>query len=405
MKPSKQRVKNALKYIDIFAGCGGLDVGFHKGGWHGLFAIEKDPMAFATLKHNLIEKKRQFRWPKWLPIQNSCINAFLKKYRKELQKLKGKVDLVAGGPPCQGFSLATGKRNENDARNKLVNAYIRFVAIVKPKILFFENVKGFTVGFTEGEKKGKPYSEKVLRRLKKLGYEDVQGKMIDFSEFGVPQRRKRFIIIGTLKGNSGDYFKNIIAFRSQFLKKKGLSKKTTVKKAISDLERKNGEFPSPDTKHFFAGDYGPSQTKFQKFFRNGYKGAFPDSHRFSAHSKKTVKVFKRLLASVDKNKRIPESIRLKCGVKKHKIVVLDENNVSPTLTTHPDDYIHYSEPRILTAREYARLQTFGDWFEFKGKYTTGGKVRIKEVPRYTQLGNAVPPLFAELSALVLKKMF
>jgi DNA (cytosine-5)-methyltransferase 1 len=70
----------------------------------------------------------------------------------------------------------------------------------------------------------------------------------------------------------------------------------------------------------------------------------------------------------------------------------------------PDDYIHYSEPRILTVREYARIQSFPDWFKIKGKYTTGGKMRTKEVPRYSQIGNAIPPLFAEQAGLVIKEM-
>ena len=70
----------------------------------------------------------------------------------------------------------------------------------------------------------------------------------------------------------------------------------------------------------------------------------------------------------------------------------------------PDDYLHYSEPRILTVREYARIQSFPDWYEFKSKYTTGGDMRKKEVPRYSQIGNAIPPLFAEQVGNVLKEM-
>lgn len=77
---------------------------------------------------------------------------------------------------------------------------------------------------------------------------------------------------------------------------------------------------------------------------------------------------------------------------------------APTITTLPDDYIHYCEPRIFTVREYARIQSFNDWFEFKGKYTTGGKLRTKEVPRYTQIGNAIPPLFGEQVGVTLNKL-
>ena len=133
-------------YIDLFAGCGGLSLGLANAGWKGLFAIEKNPDAFLTLKHNLIDNKKHFSWPDWLPQKSYDINYFLRKYKNELERLKGKVTLVAGGPPCQGFSTA-GARKEDDKRNKLVHSYIKFIKIVRPKLIFFENVKGFTFEF------------------------------------------------------------------------------------------------------------------------------------------------------------------------------------------------------------------------------------------------------------------
>jgi DNA (cytosine-5)-methyltransferase 1 len=93
------------------------------------------------------------------------------------------------------------------------------------------------------------------------------------------------------------------------------------------------------------------------------------------------------------------------NTKKRSVTVLDRNQPSPTLTTLPDDYIHYAEPRILTVREYARIQSFDDSFEFKGNYTTGGVRRIREVPRYTQIGNAIPPLFGEQAGRIFLKMY
>ena len=110
------------------------------------------------------------------------------------------------------------------------------------------------------------------------------------------------------------------------------------------------------------------------------------------------------LPQVKKGKKIHGDLRSEYKIKKRAVTILDPNIATPTLTSHPDDYIHYSEPRILTVREYARIQSFPDWYELKGKYTTGGERRTKEVPRYTQLGNAIPPLFAELSGLVLQKI-
>ena len=117
---------NKHTVIDLFAGCGGLSLGLYQAGWEGLFAIEKNAFAFETLKHNLINKKHHFNWPEWLPQTEHDINEILEKYPTQLKRLRGKVDLVAGGPPCQGFSMA-GKRVEDDLRNQLVFSYIRFI--------------------------------------------------------------------------------------------------------------------------------------------------------------------------------------------------------------------------------------------------------------------------------------
>ena len=148
-------------YIDLFAGCGGLSLGLYNSGlWKGLFAIEKSPDAFETFNHNLIENNNNFNWPNWLPKTNHDINEIIKNYPNELISLRGKIDMVAGGPPCQGFSTA-GKRIENDSRNKLIKSYIKFIRQVQPKVIFFENVKGFTQKFDKNKIQGKVYSEYV----------------------------------------------------------------------------------------------------------------------------------------------------------------------------------------------------------------------------------------------------
>jgi DNA (cytosine-5)-methyltransferase 1 len=94
-----------IRYIDLFAGCGGISLGLHNAGLSGLFAIEKNSDAFTTLKHNLIDKQKHFNWPEWLPIKNWNIDTLLKKELNNLRLLQGQIDLVVGGPPCQGFSL------------------------------------------------------------------------------------------------------------------------------------------------------------------------------------------------------------------------------------------------------------------------------------------------------------
>jgi len=402
-------INKTLTYIDLFSGCGGLSLGLHNAGWKGLFAIEKNKDAFSTLEYNLIENKHHFDWPEWLPKSNHEIDECLTTYRDQLLKLQNKVDLVAGGPPCQGFSMA-GRRNENDNRNNLVNSYISFIKLVRPKIIFFENVKGFTLKFKKNKEKGREYSSFVEKALTDAGYY-VEGHLVNFADFGIPQKRTRFILIGIRNDVpkasielAQSFFDKVKANSFSFLAKKHLTIDTNIKDAISDLLKQNGVTQSPDTKNFEAGLYNKPQGAYQKLMRDGVKEIIADSHRFPKHRVDIIEKFQYILDNSKKNRDIDESIRIRYNIKKHTIIPLDGNDKSPTITTLPDDYIHYCEPRILTVREYARLQSFPDWFQFKGKYTTGGKVRTKEVPRYSQIGNAIPPLFGEQAGIILNQL-
>ena len=396
-------------YIDLFAGCGGLSLGLHNAGWKGLFAIEKSPDAFKTLKHNLIENKNHFNWPSWLPKENIEIDNAIKLHKDNLEKLRNKVDLVAGGPPCQGFSMA-GRRNENDQRNNLIKSYIDFIKIIKPKILFFENVKGFTMEFKKNKDKGKEYSSYVENALNRAGY-FVKGELVNFGEYGIPQKRTRFILVGVRKDLANaskelaeTFFSTIKENRHSFLSEKNLTVNTNLKDAISDLLKANGLKESPDTKSFQAGTYSKIKSPYQTLMREGVENKIADSHRFPKHRPDIIEKFDVILKTCRKNKNIDAKTKKRFNIKKHTIIPLDKNDKSPTITTLPDDYIHYSEPRILTVREYARIQSFPDWYQFQGKYTTGGKRRTQEVPRYSQIGNAIPPLFGEQSGLVLKQL-
>lgn len=391
-------------YIDLFAGCGGLSLGlFNSGKWKGKFAVEKSTDAFETLKHNLIVGKPHFDWPEWLPQKELDINRVIKDHSDELIKLRGTIDMVAGGPPCQGFSTA-GKRKETDERNRLIGSYIKFIRLVQPKVIFFENVKGFTQKFDKNKKRGKIYSEYVKRALRRpsdslnsLGYR-VYGQLVDFSEFGVPQKRTRFILVGIRKdlgdGSSPeDFFKAIFDNRELFLANKGLALTTTLQAAISDLERSDS-LVCDDSPSFSTSGYGDVSDPYQSAMRDG-RTKMPDSHRFAKHTLKTVEKFEYILEHAKKGKTLSTDIKEEFNLRKRTVIPVDPEEPAPTLTTLPDDYIHYSQPRIFTVREYARIQSFNDWYEIRGKYTTGGKRRVLEVPRYSQIGNAIPPLFAE----------
>jgi DNA (cytosine-5)-methyltransferase 1 len=402
-------MKKQPTYIDLFAGCGGLSLGLHNAGWKGLFAIEKSPDAFKTLKHNLIDNKDHFNWPTWLPKENIEIDKAIQLHKDNFEKLKNKVDLVAGGPPCQGFSMA-GRRNENDQRNNLIKSYIDFIKIIKPKILFFENVKGFTMEFKKNKDKGKEYSSYVENALNRAGY-FVKGELVNFGEYGIPQKRTRFILVGVRKDLANaskdlaeTFFSTIKENRHSFLSEKNLTVNTNLKDAISDLLKANGLKESPDTKSFQSGTYSKIKSSYQTLMREGIENKIADSHRFPKHRPDIIEKFDVILKTCRKNKDIDAKTRERFNIKKHTIIPLDKNDKSPTITTLPDDYIHYSEPRILTVREYARIQSFPDWYQFQGKYTTGGKRRTQEVPRYSQIGNAIPPLFGEQSGLVLKQL-
>ncbi|HRA74003.1 MAG TPA: DNA cytosine methyltransferase, partial [Flavobacterium sp.] len=234
-----------------------------------------------------------------------------------------------------------------------------------------------------------------------------------FGEYGVPQKRTRFILVGIkkdIKNASQEkvetFFSSLAANKFEFLKEKGLTVETNLQDAISDLFKKNGLKPTPDSLNFESGIYGKEKNNYQRMMRDGIKETIPNSHRFPKHSPIILKRFEDILA-VTHNRRnldLSKEIRERFNIKKHTVIPLNGLDKSPTITTLPDDYIHYEEPRILTVREYARIQSFPDWYIFQGKYTTGGKRRTQEVPRYTQIGNAIPPLFSEQSGLILKQL-
>lgn len=413
-----------LTFIDLFAGCGGLSLGLMQAGWQGIFAVEKNESAFSTLKQNLInpQKDYKYNWPLWLPQKNTTVRRLLKNYGKEIERLCGRVDLVAGGPPCQGFS-SRGVRRKGDSRNSLYKDYTNFVKLIQPNFLLIENVKGINVEFGEKSNKGnkktgrptKSFARRIADALDKIGYE-TKWQLVKAVEYGVPQFRPRYIMIGVnrnltdglgISGKPSEFFESFSKYRRDFLKKKGLDLKefVSVSEAISDLETEGRtRIDCVDSSGFEQIFYNGPKTIYQQIMHGKMNGDSPNSLRLVKHREKTLKMFRNIMNSCRPGVSLCNEEKTKAGLNKHRIVWLHSDNPSHTLTTLPDDLLHYSEPRILTVRECARLQTFPDWFEFKGNYTTGGKRRKKDCPRYTQVGNAVPPLLAEALGLTLIKL-
>jgi DNA (cytosine-5)-methyltransferase 1 len=401
-------------FIDLFSGCGGLSLGMTDAGFCGLFAIEKAAEAFLTYKTNLLDHPDScdFDWPKWLDKKNIGIEDFFTKHGHRLNALKGKVSVLTGGPPCQGFSFA-GRRNGKDPRNRLFKKYVQFVDAVKPQLLVLENVPGMRVAHGNSKpqvagkklKKPKSYYEKLLEELDKIGYV-AEGRLLDASTFGVPQRRPRLVVVGLKRsainrvaGGFDGIFDCIDLAGEDLVRALNLSIPVSSKDALSDLEISEGPLvPCIDPaspKGFSMLRYSKPVSTYQKLMHRGTSRLEMDSMRLARHTAPVAERFALILDECRKGVNLSEADRERYGMLKHRTLPMSSTAPAPTLTTLPDDVLHYSEPRILTVREYARIQSFPDWYQFKGKYTTGGARRKKDCPRYTQIGNAVPPLLAE----------
>ena len=298
-------------FIDLFAGAGCLSLGLMSSGWRGILAVEKNAMAFETLSHNLIEGTSgpTYEWPEWFPKEPCTVGGVAGTYREQLLRLRGKVTMIVGGPPCQGFSLA-GKRNKKDARNSLFRAYMHIVEAVQPLFILLEIVHGITMEFDkntrEKAKVGRPpepYSRRIARALDKAGYE-VQADLLKAVNYGVPQLRPRYFLMAARRGISpslkdSDPFKSLEALRAGFLRSKGLpvDRPVSVKEALSDLETVNGTEQCVDFPRFMQGTYSSPTTRYQHLMRGNIEGGLLDSHRLANHRPETAARFGEILAT------------------------------------------------------------------------------------------------------------
>jgi DNA (cytosine-5)-methyltransferase 1 len=410
-------------FIDLFAGCGGLSLGMTMAGWQGIFAIEKADDAFKTFEANFLngDLRTRFSWPKWLERRAHSIEDVLKEHNAEIRRLKGSIDVVAGGPPCQGFSLA-GRRNKNDPRNKLFEQYVQFVSDVRPKAIVLENVNGMQIAHGASGRgkcvrpgpKAKSYYQKLVDALDDIGYV-AEGWIINAADHCVPQHRPRLVVIGLqrsiekrLNGGISSAIDFIRASGIQQRDELGFPDRLSSHEAISDLEIRGRpllECMDPASrKGFFVPTYDGPTTRYQRWANEGIANDSMDSMRLTRHRELVLEKFETILRECRKGVSVSEVDRARLGILKHRTVPMAPDKPAPTVTTLPDDILHYCEPRILSVRECARLQTFPDWFRFLGNYTTGGMRRKKECPRYTQVGNAVPPLLARSVGMAVRRV-
>ncbi|MCP4350320.1 MAG: DNA cytosine methyltransferase [Desulfobacterales bacterium] len=503
--------KQKFTYIDLFAGCGGMSLGLDAAGLNRSFANELSPMAAETYAYNLVHNKRpasdnpdhwfirickkKFKknnpqkyeddpheylgdrisdeiYKKLMNFNGEMIVGGIKQLNDaiEMVKKKGKIDkkylsldILAGGPPCQSFSLV-GLRDQENPRNSLPFEFVRSVRLLNPKIVLFENVSGILRPFRdETGKKWHAWFE-LAHDFYNTGYIPICTHTAA-KDYGVPQVRPRFIIVGIRKDiakkaqkylektgewkttlslirETGEFFKAIgnKKFKVEAFKWVDSSEVDRWPQALFPITRTNSNYVENAIDDLWGEQGNGAARKPSSYVMNLNRelngNAFEDSfanHIYRKHSPRVKSRFHilRLLASEydtpiyskhlqslseshkeylkkhklyffheDKHRRprsyedIDHLLKL-LHTKKHSQRALKTGKYAPSQVTIPDDLIHYAEDRTLTVREMARLQSFPDWFVFRGNVTTGGRQRVYEVPQYSQVGNAVPPLLAK----------
>jgi DNA (cytosine-5)-methyltransferase 1 len=336
---------NNYNIIDLFCGCGGFSLGFERAGFHVLLGIDVWKDALVTFSHN-------HKCSKTLHADLSIISP------KDTEPLLGErsVDVIIGGPPCQGFSVA-GKRIVDDFRNKLYKAFVAFVEYYKPKAFVLENVPNI-LSIGDGIVR-----DSIVEGFTNIGY-TVEYKVLTASDYGVPQNRRRAIFVGF---NNGHHF----SFPEPFD-----TPRVTTKEALSDL---------PECGISDGGNY-PSevQSEYQSLMRKDSTSVY--NHHPTVHNQKTIDIIS-MVPDGGNYRDLPRELQ---STRKVHIAWTRLNSEKPSFTidTGHRHHFHYCYNRIPTARESARIQSFPDNFVFLCSRTSQLK----------QIGNAVPPLMGEAIA-------
>lgn len=408
-----------MNCIDLFSGAGGLTEGFVRAGYNIIAHIEKEYPASLTLKTRIayhylkgnnqldlyysyingeISREELYSYipEKFLDsVINEEINDdTLNEIYKKIDVLKGEqnIDIIIGGPPCQAYSLVGRARSKTkmvgDSRKYLYKHYLKFLEKYNPKIFVFENVRGM---LSSKDENGENIFDKIIKEMGMLGYK-IEHKLLDAKDFGVPQSRKRVIIIG---------WKECLNF--QYPNFATVKNNININELFSDLPRLN------------AGDkidslqLATNNDALIKLHIKDDNSNTTSQHISRPHNKKDLQIYKIAVKMLDSEKKLnyttlPKNLishnNLNSFLDRFKVV--NGKGISHTLVAHiSKDGHHYIHPditqnRSISVREAARIQTFPDSFYFENSRTAA----------FTQIGNAVPPLMAETIAikiLTLKK--
>lgn len=428
--------------IDLFCGAGGCSEGLIQAGFDILFSSDISDMVELTYRHRHEQLGLIQGYNTWFEredIRNltgeriwNRIN-HLEWFNNGEREAPAIIDLMIGGPSCQGFSRA-GRRDKSDPRNMLFGEYVRVINEVQPRYIVLENVEGFMdmqfmgyVGITGIEYPDGSVTPYILRNeLKEIGYHTLEPKILNAADYGVPQRRNRAIFIGYKDGEKVPNYPKPLLSNDEHL---------TIKDAIGDLiidenirncinkrrsryqiESRNGRTPGADGNPISASRQvsctemtNMTQIVRERFslFRQGETGTnlrkrvLAEGIDISGKPALIELCCDKMQMSAE---QVVELFSLAKATNEQADILLTKKNIrqrwnpnqpAATIVSIPDDYISPWEDRTFSVREMARCQSFDDSFEFLGKRTTGGILRRTEVPQYTQVGNAVPPLLAK----------
>ncbi len=354
-KSAQKNLRRKATVMDLFSGCGGLSFGFEEAGYQVLYGIDNWEDALKTFKLNHPGSETILA-----DLMHESVEEIVKKNRIKV----GDIDVIVGGPPCQGFSIS-GKRNPHDPRNKLYVSFIAFLKVLKPKAFVMENVPNL-VSMQNGNIK-----DTILSDLKQAGY-SVSYKILKASDYGVPQNRRRVFFVGIRNGKEFEFPEPTFGIEGR--------PHITASEAISDLPEQTVTDGEPYS-------VAP-RSEFQNEIRKGSRSLH--NHEIIEHSSKTKEII-AMVPDGGNYKNLPKRL---WSTRKVNIAWtrLSSKKPSYTIDTGHNHIFHYKFNRVPTARESARIQSFPDSFVFLGK---------NKASHLKQVGNAVPP---KLAVAVAKKL-
>ena len=370
-------MRNKYTFIDLFAGCGGLSLGLEQAGFEVVFMNEiVDTFASTYLANHHLKEGQYFIGD--INELNECLD----KYSGIFKNPDKPITLVCGGPPCQGFSMANRQRIIDDPRNQLYKAYLQFLSEIRPQFFIMENVKGMANKFDE-----------IIANFKEyLGDEYLYDyRLLKVQDFGIPQNRERFIMIGNRMGiDPNEIFTEIERHkRPPFVLRDALFGLPHLE---ARKEKNKGEYESLEC-GFTERDFSYPDTDFYHFINGDRVITKLYNHKNRYNNLRDIEIFRRLPQGANSLHESIQDImpyKRRNNIFKDKYFKLDENQICKTITSHMkydcNMYIHPWEARGLSPREAARIQTFPDDFVLKGPQNSW----------YAQVGNAVPVKFAEV---------